>query len=48
MGRTEKREVKQMTEKRFKEVIFEWVGSGGEYHYEKRIVRDKEKKELKE
>lgn len=32
-----------MTEKRYKEVIFEWVDSGGEYHYEKRIVIDKEK-----
>ena len=37
-----------MTEKRFKEVIFTWIDSGGEYHYERRIVRDIEKeKELK-
>ena len=27
-----------MTE--YKEVIFEWVDSGGEYHYERRIVRN--------
>ena len=28
-----------MTEnKRFKEVIFTWINSGGEYHYERRIV----------
>ena len=33
----------KMTEKRYKEVIFEWVDSGGEYHYERRIVIDKEK-----
>lgn len=33
-----------MTEnKRFKEVIFTWINSGGEYHYERRIVRDIEK-----
>ena len=32
-----------MTEKRYKEVIFEWVDSSGEYRYERRIVRDKEK-----
>lgn len=29
-----------MTEKRFKEVIFTWIDSGGEYHYERRIVKD--------
>ena len=27
-----------MTE--YKEVIFEWVDSSGEYHYESRIVRN--------
>ena len=33
-----------MTEnKRFKEVIFTWIDGGGEYHYERRIVRDIEK-----
>ena len=38
-----------MTEKRFKEVIFTWIDSGGEYRYERRIVRDiKKDKELKE
>ena len=38
-----------MTEKRYKEVIFKWVDSGGEYHYERRIVRDiKKEKELQE
>ena len=31
-----------MTEKRYKEVIFEWRDSGGDYHYEQRIVIDKE------
>ena len=33
-----------MTEKRYKEVIFRWIDSGGEYHYEKRIVIDKKEK----
>ena len=36
-----------MTEKRFKEVFFIWIDSGGEYRYERRIVRDiKKEKEL--
>jgi hypothetical protein len=32
-----------MTEKHYKEVIFQWINSGGEYQYERRIVRDEEK-----
>ena len=42
-SRNEKKELESMTEKRYKEVIFEWVDSGGEYHHERRIVTDKEK-----
>ena len=39
-----------MTEnKRFKEVIFTWIDSGGEYHYERRIVKDiKKEKRVEE
>lgn len=29
-----------MTKKRFKEVIFTWIDSGGEYRYERKIVKD--------
>ena len=32
-----------MTEKRFKEVIFQWIDCNGEYQYLRRIVRDIEK-----
>lgn len=33
-----------MNGKRFKEVIFTWIDSGGEYYYERRIVRNIKKK----
>lgn len=30
-----------MTEKQYKEVIFEWINNNGEYQYEIRIVKEK-------
>ena len=38
-----------MTEKQYKEVVFRWRNSNGEYQYLRRVVRDIEKeKELEE